>query len=145
VDVRKRVVLIEDDAIDVKLISDCIARVCPESRLEVFRDGGNALGFFSRFRIEDLPPLALVLLDLKLPGLSGQELLSYIKGRDTTRNLPIVVVTGAASPDQIARLYEMGANSVIEKLRPDRAIEALERVLNYWVNQNITPERAAGS
>jgi two-component system response regulator len=137
----KRLVLIEDDAVDVKLISDVVAQTCPDCRLEVFRDGANALSFFARYGMAEKSPLTLVLLDLTLPMLSGIQLLQEIKSRDATRTLPVVVFTGTASPEQINEAYRLGANSVIEKMNSrEEGMALLRRTLDYWLNNNLTSE-----
>ena len=137
----KRLILIEDAALDVKLINDVVAQTCPDCRLEVFRDGANALAFFERYGAEQKAPVNLVLLDLKLPFLSGLQLLREIKSREATRTLPVVVFTGTASPEQIEEVYRLGANSVIEKMHGrQQATDLLRSTLDYWLNNNITSD-----
>jgi len=136
---RKRIILIEDDADDVRLISEVVSQTSPDCSLEVFRDGMNALQFFERYgSAANHLPISLVLLDLKIPQLDGIDLLRAIKRSVVTRHLPVVVVTGTASPDQISEVYEMGANSVIEKY-PTRAqaVKSLRSTLDFWLNNNV--------
>lgn len=141
----KRLVLVEDSPNDVKLISDVAQQICPACRLEVFRDGGNALEFFSRYGESERFTASLILLDLKLPDIHGVDLLREIKGREATRTLPVVVVTGTASPQMIDDVYRMGANSVIEKSHGrQHSIEAVSKALDYWLNQNIASEAQSG-
>jgi CheY-like chemotaxis protein len=143
--VSKRLVLVEDSPNDVKLISDVAQQICPACRLEVFHDGGNALEFFSRYGESERFTASLILLDLRLPDIHGLDLLREIKGHESTRTLPVVVVTGTASPKMIDDVYRMGANSVIEKSHGrQQSIEALTKALDYWLNQNIASEAQSG-
>lgn len=142
----KRLVLVEDSATDVKLISDVTQKICPTCRLEVFHDGGNALEFFGRYGESERFTASLILLDLHLPDIHGLDLLREIKSKESTRMLPVVVVTGTASPRMIDDVYRMGANSVIEKAHGRReSMEALTKTLDYWLNQNIASEAQYGS
>lgn len=141
----KRLVLIEDSSADVKLISDVAQQICPECRLEVFRDGGKALDFFQHYGENDRFTASLVLLDLRLPDIHGLDLLREIKRQESTRALPVVVVTGTASPKMIDDVYRLGANSVIEKIHGrQESVEALTKTLDYWLNQNMSSEAQSG-
>jgi two-component system response regulator len=114
--------------------------------LEVFHDGGNALEFFGRYGESERFTASLILLDLHLPDIHGLDLLREIKSKESTRMLPVVVVTGTASPRMIDDVYRMGANSVIEKAHGRReSMEALTKTLDYWLNQNIASEAQYGS
>lgn len=141
----KRLVLVEDSPSDVKLISDVAQQICPSCRLEVFRNGGNALDFFQHYGESERFTASLILLDLHLPDINGLDLLREIKGRESTRTLPVVVVTGTASPKIIDDVYRMGANSVIEKIHGrQESTEALTKTLDYWLNQNMASDAQSG-
>jgi CheY-like chemotaxis protein len=143
--VAKRLVLIEDTSADVKLISNVAQQICPECRLEVFRNGGNALDFFQHYGENERFTASLVLLDLNLPDIHGLDLLREIKAHDSTRTLPVVVVTGTASPKMIDDVYRMGANSVIEKVHGRQELtDALSKTLDYWLNQNMASDAQTG-
>lgn len=136
---RHRVILVEDDAEDVKLISRVVGETSPDCSLEIFRDGMNALQFFERYGSgTNNLPISLVLLDLKLPQLDGMDLLRAIKRSTLTRHLPVVVVTGSASPAQINEVYQLGANSVIEKYPTKaQAEKSLRLTLDFWLHNNV--------
>jgi two-component system response regulator len=143
--VAKRLVLIEDSPTDIKLISDVAQQICPDCRLEVFRDGSNALDFFQHYGQSERFTTSLILLDLHLPDVHGLDLLREIKGRESTRTLPVVVVTGTASPKMIDEVYRMGANSVIEKIHGrQESMDALTKTLDYWLNQNMASDAQSG-
>ena len=137
----RRVVLVEDDPADVKVLSGVLSRVAPTAKLEVFRDGLNALDFFSRYNPESKDPVVLVLLDLKVPRLEGVDLAQEIRRKLPMRPIPLVVLTGTGSPELMRQAYMLGVNSYVEKIDdPEQSAVHLREVLNYWLNLNRVPE-----
>jgi len=136
----KRVILIEDDPVTVKVTGDALARVAPDARLEVMRDGLGALERLIRHSDHARDHVVLVILDLHIPRLHGMELLRELKSRAETRFMPVVVISGTATPDQTRELYALGANSYILKLA-DPAVDRrnIERALEYWLLVNVLP------
>jgi len=136
----KRVILIEDDPVTVKVTGDALARVAPDARLEVMRDGLGALERLIRHSDHARDQVAVVILDLHIPRLHGMELLRELKSRAETRFMPVVVISGTATPDQTRELYALGANSYILKLA-DPAVDRrnIERALEYWLLVNVLP------
>lgn len=135
-----RVILIEDDPVTIKLTGDALARVAPDARLEVMRDGLGAVERLLRHSDNARDRIALVILDLHIPRLHGIELLRELKSRVETRFLPVVVISGTATPDQTRELYALGANSYVLKVA-DPAVDRrnIERTLEYWLLLNVLP------
>ena len=96
----KRVILIEDDPVTVKVTGDALARVAPEVRLEVMRDGLGAVERLFRHSDNTRDEIVLVILDLHIPRLHGMDLLRELKSAARDRFLPVVVISGTATPDQ---------------------------------------------
>ena len=138
--VSKNVILVEDDPLTIKFTGDILARIAPEARLEVIRDGHNALTRLLGHSNLTKDPIVLVVLDLKIPQLHGVELLKELKARAETRAIPIVVISGTASPAQTQEVYSLGANSYVVKVAdPIENRQKLEAALNYWVRVNTLP------
>jgi CheY-like chemotaxis protein len=136
----QRVILIEDDPLATKLTGDILARVAPEVRLEVARDGHSALARLHRYTENGRETIALIILDLRIPHLHGIDLLKHIKGRPETRSIPVVVVSGTATVEQTQELYNLGANSyILKQADPVENSRNLETVLNYWIRINVLP------
>lgn len=140
------VILVEDSATDAELT----LRAFRENRLlhEVLHleDGQEALDYFFRQgRWQDRPDEGapkVILLDLKLPRVSGVELLERLKGSRRTRDIPVVVLTSSREEPDIQRCYELGANSYIVK--PVRFEDFTRKVADlgmYWLMTNtpLTP------
>jgi len=77
---------------------------------------------------------ALILLDLKMPGMNGIELLREIRADDLLRKLPVVVVTSSALESDKTEAIAAGANDYIQKpLALDKFSKALESILHRWL------------
>src|SRR5690606_1930415 len=86
----------------------------------------------------DLP--AVVLLDLNLPKLNGREVLQAIRSDPATRSLPVVVLTTSAEPFDVDAVYELGANSYIQKpVEFERFVDAVRQIGLYWLTLNQAP------
>ena len=106
------------------------------------RDGSEALaaliGSTERPEAPTLP--ALVLLDLKLPGLSGFDVLRVLRAHERTRMLPVTILTSSTEPIDLVTGYGLGANSYVRK--PGSFAELLtvtHQIAMYWLQLNETP------
>jgi two-component system response regulator len=83
----------------------------------------------------------LIILDLKLPFLSGLEILKKIRENKFTKNIPVVVFTSSDNPEDLIESYYLGANSFVKKpISYEKFIETLKKVIYYWleINMNIS-------
>jgi CheY-like chemotaxis protein len=82
-----------------------------------------------------------VLLDLKLPRKSGLEVLAWLRGHDTLRRLPVVVLTSSREAPDVRRAYDLGANSYLVKPVGFEALRQLVETLGlYWLTLNEPPD-----
>jgi two-component system, response regulator len=140
------ILLVEDSPDDVELSLRTLNKHLVSVRIEVTRDGADALDFlfckgaYSERSI-DLKP-GLVLLDLKLPKLSGLEVLRAIKSDPRTRTIPVVVLTSSSEDRDIAEAYQFGVNSYIVKPVDFKQFdEAIRQVGLYWLLLNYRPAK----
>ena len=138
------ILLVEDNLDDVELTRLAFAEAGEPHRLHVVSDGAEAVDYLlARGRHADregaeLP--ALVLLDLNLPKLNGREVLQAIRAEPATRSLPVVVLTTSAEPFDVDAVYELGANSYIQKpVEFERFVEAVRQIGLYWLSLNQVP------
>ena len=84
---------------------------------------------------------ALILLDLKLPGRPGLEVLAWIRAQRNLGYIPVVVFSGSEDPALIRRSYELGANSFISKdgVQDGTLSERVKGLLSYWLRCNLPP------
>jgi CheY-like chemotaxis protein len=134
------ILLVEDNPDDRELTLRALRQHRLANRIEVARDGAEALAFLGA---ASTPLPKVVLLDLKLPKVSGLEVLQAIRADDRTRTLPVVVLTSSREEPDVKRCYELGVNSYIVKpVDFDAFVKAVAEVGLYWLLLNQPPVRA---
>jgi two-component system, response regulator len=147
-DQNEEILLVEDDPADAELTLMAISKEKLTTNVHVVRDGAEALDFvFCRGsyaqRKFDHPP-KLILLDLKLPKVSGHQVLRAIKSDPRTSSIPVVVLTSSAQDRDLVECYRSGTNSYIQK--PVDLQKFRDTVRNfgfYWLRVNQDPPTAA--
>ena len=138
------ILLIEDEASDAKLLIRKFERVGIENPILHLNNGDAALAYFSGigdYTDRELYPLpVLIILDLKLPGVGGMELLPIIRRNRETKAIPIVVLTSEEEDRIVRGAYELGANSYLVKSADDPKLLAMaEGIRDYWLKLNRSP------
>jgi two-component system response regulator len=132
------ILLVEDDAADAELTLRALKANNLANRIQVARDGAEALQFL---RTANHAP-KVVLLDLKLPKVSGIEVLREIRGDERTRLVPVVVLTSSREEPDVAACYALGVNSYIVKpVEFEAFAKAVAEVGLYWMLLNQPPRR----
>lgn len=138
------ILLVEDSPADVELTLRALRGGQLVNPVHVVGDGAEALDFLEgRGAYSEraaLPLPRLILLDLKLPKVSGLEVLERVKGDARTRSTPVVVLTSSREEPDIARAYALGVNSyVVKPVEFDRFAAAVTQVGLYWTLLNQPP------
>ena len=138
------ILLVEDNINDAELSLYALKKYKIATRIHHARDGAEALVYIfgSEENIEKAPVRVprLILLDLKLPKIDGQEVLRKIKNNCYSRTIPVVILTSSREERDITRSYGFGANSYIVKpIDFDRFTEAVRDVGLYWLFLNQFP------
>ena len=138
------ILLVEDNPDDEELTRLAFAECRIANRLEVARDGQEALDYLfaagkhSGRDICDQPQV--VLLDLKLPKIDGLEVLRRIRANENTRLLPVVILTSSKEERDMVESYSLGANGYIQKpVDFAQFLEAARQLGLYWLVLNETP------
>jgi two-component system response regulator len=141
---RKTILLVEDNLDDQELTLHALRRSNVLNEVIIARDGQEALealfgkGKFVEQEADLLP--AVVLLDLKLPKVSGIEVLRRIRADHRTRRLPVVVLTSSRHDRDREDVCELGANSYITKpVDFEKFSHAIGRLGMSWVLLNEMP------
>ncbi len=148
--VRDDVILLaEDDPNDVLLIRRAFERNHVANRVQVVRDGEEALAYLSGqapFADRQRHPLpVLMLMDLKMPRKSGLEVLEWVRQQPGLKRLPIIVLTSSNQSPDINRAYELGANSYLVKPAGfDSLLDLVKNLDMYWLILNEKPELQGG-
>ncbi len=132
------ILLVEDNPDDELLTLRSLRKANIANRIEVARDGAEALDFVFGKNDAELP--CLVLLDLKLPKISGLQVLERIRADERTRRIPVVILTSSTEPVDINGGYDLHANSFVSKpVNFQEFSEAVQRLGLYWLVTNQPP------
>jgi CheY-like chemotaxis protein len=137
----RTLLLVEDNQDDQFLFQEAWKKAGIENPLAMVEDGDQACDYLSGVgRYADRPRFpfpVMVLLDLKMPGKSGLEVLAWMRGQDKFKSLPVVVLTASTWPEDVAKAYRLGANSFV--IKPSSAQELTDFVAalkGYWLRFN---------
>jgi CheY-like chemotaxis protein len=133
------ILLVEDNPMDVDLTCRAFKRRRITNPIEIARDGEEALQWIQRWEVGQLVPI-VILLDLKLPRVSGLEVLRQLRSHPRFSAIPIVVLTTSAEDSDIQSAYALGANSYIVKpVDFNKFLEVAEHIELYWAVLNQPP------
>jgi CheY-like chemotaxis protein len=139
------ILLVEDNPHDLELALHALQEAKVSNRIEIARDGAEALDFvfgegaFAGRKLEDGPKV--ILLDLKLPKIDGLEVLKRLKTDARTKIIPVVVLTSSKEQQDVVESYKLGVNSYIVKpVNFERFAEAIKNLGFYWVLLNQAPK-----
>jgi len=129
-----QILLVEDNAGDVRLTQEALKAIKLANELHVVRDGVEAIDYLrggGRYAGTARPDL--ILLDLNLPKKNGREVLEEIKRDEALRRIPVVVLTTSKAEDDIIRSYDLHANSYIAKpVNLDHFHHIVQTIGRYW-------------
>jgi CheY-like chemotaxis protein len=135
--------LVEDQPSDAELALRALRELDLGKRMHLIENGAEALDFvFGRNAhaersVEDAP--GLILLDLKLPKVSGHEVLRTLKSDDRTEHIPVVVLSSSDERSDIDQCYALGVNSyVVKPVDFGQFTETVQRIGTYWLEMNET-------
>lgn len=142
--VEKIILLVEDNPDDEILTLRAFKKHQIKNKIVVAHDGVEALdyifgtGAHASRDMSEMP--SLILLDLKLPKIDGLEVLKRIRGTETTKRLPVVILTSSKTEEDLLGGYELGANSYVRKPVDYNVFSELVRQLGlYWLLINVSP------
>lgn len=134
------ILLVEDNPDDELLTVRSLTKINLRNEIVVARDGAEALDrLFGDGDFESDGPLRpeVVLLDIKLPKISGLEVLERIRNAADTRLTPVVILTSSTEEEDVMRGYELGVNSYVRKpIDFKKFSEAVSILGLYWVLVN---------
>jgi len=138
------ILLVEDNPYDAELTLRALKNKGLANKLLTFPDGVEALDFLFGTGAYAGRNLAVrpkvVLLDLKLPRVSGLEVLQRIKGDERTKMIPVVIMTSSQEESDIVRSYNLGVNSyMVKPVDFDKFFQTVEELGLYWLLLNKVP------
>jgi CheY-like chemotaxis protein len=145
----QQMLLVEDNQNDVELMLAVLEESALVNKVVVARDGAEALDYLFRreqfaTRSEDMP--CVVLLDIKMPKVSGLEVLKQIRTDARLRRLPVVMLTSSRAERDIIESYELGANAyVVKPVDFEEYVETVKDIGAFWGRRNETPIGRGGT
>ena len=141
---RCRVLLVEDNPADVRLMQEAFKETPDEHDLQTATDGEEALDMmFARRQYARTPKPDLVLLDINLPKINGHQVLEAMKGAPELMRIPVVMLSSSRSSDDVQKAYDHHANAYLTK--PTDLYDYLHlvsEVKRFWCSVVELPERA---
>ena len=137
--------IVEDNPSDAELTIRALKKGNLANHFFVAENGEEALDFiFARGRFaqrDKSKTLKVIFLDLKLPKVSGLEVLKIVKADEATKMLPVVIITSSKEDSDIREAYALGANSyVVKPVDFESFVHAINTTGLYWLMINIPPK-----
>lgn len=139
----KRILLVEDDPNDIELTMIALEKNNLASEVFVSRDGEEALDYLLDPRKKESTKVrnpSLILLDLKIPKISGLEVLKQIRANDLLKMIPVVILTSSRVEPDVKEAYRLGANAyVVKPVNFNEFIIAVKEIGFFWARVNEPP------
>lgn len=137
------ILLVEDSEIDIMIIKRIFEKVKLANMLYIAHNGEEALDFIYRrgkYAKEKLPIPGLILLDIRMPGIDGFEVLKKLKANPMYKRIPVIMLTTPNMEEDIAKSYEEGACSFITKpIDINSFVEVMRQFELYWILVSKVP------
>ncbi len=142
------ILLVEDDPRDVELTVAALEENKLANSLSVVSDGAEAIDYLHRAgKFADIPPgnPLVVFLDLKLPKVSGIEVLQHIRNDPILSTTPVVILTSSAEERDLVKGYELGVNAyVVKPVDFDSFVSVVRELGMFWAVINRPPPNSQG-
>jgi CheY-like chemotaxis protein len=136
------ILLVEDSPGDIRLTREAFHNANPEVRLHVAKDGTEAMAFLGREgEYAKAPRPELILLDLNMPKMDGREVLALIKGHESLKLIPTLILSTSAAEKDILECFELQANSYLCKPVDLSTFENMVLSINdFWLTKTRLPQ-----
>jgi len=140
------ILLVEDNRMDTELAIDAFEESHFSCKVHVADSGQKALDYVFNKGVfankEQYPRPNLVLLDLKMPGVDGHEVLRRIKSEKILKRIPVIILTSSKEPADLTKCYDNGANSYLVKpVSYEGFVDMVQSINTYWLNLNTPPPK----
>jgi two-component system, chemotaxis family, response regulator Rcp1 len=134
---NKKVILVEDNLADVELVRISIKELDNPVELVHVGDGQELLNFLKTAVLNEI---AVILLDLNMPRVSGIDVLRYMHDDPLLKKVPVVMFTTSNSKTDILKCYELGAKAFVCKpLDIFEFNHSIRSIVEFWTGINMLP------
>jgi two-component system, chemotaxis family, response regulator Rcp1 len=136
--------LVEDNPADAMLVEIGLENTRAAYTLEVAKDGAEAIEFLLQMgKDRGCSRPDLILLDLNLPRVTGQEVLRMIKGDPNLQAIPVIVLSSSSEQSDVVTAYRCGANSYLQKRASiEETFDLMGTLRHYWLDFAVLPAAA---
>ncbi len=143
------ILLVEDNRLDIELTLDAFKEARLGNSVHVAKNGEEALDYlFGQKQYgdrEQYPLPDIILLDLKMPGIDGFEVLRRVKAEPEVKRIPVIILTSSREEGDLALSYDCGANSYLVKpVSFEGFLKVVQQVQDYWLILNMGPPKEQG-
>lgn len=110
-----RILLIDDNRDHTKILQWAFRETGRQDEFTCFDDGSSALEYLRTLEREQKAKPDLIFLDLNLPRLDGREVLRLLKEEQTTKAIPVIIVSTSEREEDVRKAYELGASNYVSK------------------------------
>lgn len=137
------ILLVEDNPGDIRLIVEVLKEGKIHNNLSVVEDGEQALAYLRHEGIyQDAIVPDIILLDLNLPKINGNEVLAEIKKDPLLKYIPVIILTTSEAEQDILRAYDLHANCYITKpVNLEQFLTVVRSIENFWLTIVKLPRR----
>lgn len=129
------ILVVEDNLDDERLATRTFSKAGRSEAIRVARDGEEALEL-----LRTLPPPNLLLLDLKLPRLSGMDVLTSVREDERLKTLPVVILTSSNEQSDVAACFGLGCNAFVRKsIDFNQYVDEFQTTIRFWLDTNCAP------
>jgi CheY-like chemotaxis protein len=135
------ILIVDDNPVDVRLTIEALKQKNKHNEIIVLSDGEEALNFLNKKgQYKNAPVPDVILLDLKMPKVNGQEVLLNIKNDPNLSSIPVIVLSSSDAPSDISESYLNKANCYITKpFDVDEFFKTIQAIESLWFDRAKLP------
>jgi two-component system, chemotaxis family, response regulator Rcp1 len=129
-----KILLVDDNPGDIRLATELFKEVAIPHEVNVVMDGGEVLEYLNRNgKYANASRPDLIIMDMTLPKKNAHEILSQLKTNPQFRCIPVIILTGSSSEEQIEKAYALYANCCINKSSELEGLSSIiHSIMNFW-------------
>lgn len=141
---KRTILVVDDEESESDLLTSVFGAARIPNPLRFVINGQEAIDYLAgngQFADRGRNPIpCLVLLDLKMPGITGQEVLAWIRNQAALRSLVVIILSSSAFPLDVRNAYALGANSFIQKASSyEDTLAMANHLKGWWLERNCYP------